>query len=158
MVSTISSKKVKNTLCGSHSNQGDFMLSFWSKAFSTFPLSSTLWFFSFHFSWGAFLYDTWSVSLNCTSSFSDCRFPGKLQLHFGALEEGWKEARQNELTLSLDRRDHEKSTLELGISHESCCIPFCVLHLQRQAMLLRISKLFLRWRSRTHLKKNMFIT
>lgn len=100
---------------------------------------------SSHFPWGAFLYDTWSVALNCTSSFSDCRFPGKWnQLHFSALEEGCKEARQNELTLPVDRRDHEKTTVELGISHVSCYIPFSVLHLQRQTILLRINKLFLR--------------
>lgn len=119
------------------------------------PLFSSL---SSHFPWGAFLYGTWSIPLNCSSSFSDCRFPGKWnQLHFSALEEGCKEARQNELTLPVNRRNHEQTTVELGISHVSCCIPFCVLHLQRQTMLLRITKLFLRWRSQTHLKKNMLI-
>lgn len=109
---------------------------------------------SSHFPWGAFLYGTWSAALNCTSSFSDCRFPGKQnRLHFSAHEEGCKEARQNELTLPVDRRNHEETTVELGIIHVSCCIPFCVLHLQRQTILLRITKLFLKWRSQTHLKK-----
>lgn len=72
-----------------------------------------------HFSQCAFPYDTWSVSLNCTSSFSDCRFPGKLnQLYFGALEEDCKEARQNELTFPADRRDHEEN--HSGIRYQPC--------------------------------------
>lgn len=85
------------------------------------PLFGSL---SSRFPWGAFPYNTWSVPLNCTSSFSDCRFPGKLnQLHFSILEEGWKEARQNDLTLPV-RRDHEKTTMESRITHVSLLYSF----------------------------------
>lgn len=136
-------KKVMNALtifCGSHRNQGDFILASQSSVSSTFPLSSFyFWFLSSCFPWVPFCMAPKVLPLISISSFSHYRFPGKLnQLHFSALEEGWKEARQNEFTLLVDGRDYEKTTAALGSTHVNCCIPFWFLHLQRLTMLFAI--------------------
>lgn len=136
-------KRVINALtifCRSHRNQGDLILAFQSRISSTFPLSSFyFWVLSSCFPWVVSRMAPKVLPLICISSFSHYRFPGKLNhLHFSALEEGWKEARQNEFTLLVDRRDYEKTRAELGSTHVNCCIPFWFLHLQRLTMLFAI--------------------
>ena len=101
------------------------------------------------------------LPLNSVSSFSHCRFPGKLnQLHFSAPEEIWKEARQNELTLPVDGRDCEKTTAALGSTHVNCCIPFCGLHLQRLTILFAVKndQIMPSVEESNMLEKSMFIT